>query len=118
LTHSHQTKVLFVCSRNRRRSLTAEKIFSSVPGWQVRSAGTEEAARIKVSAGHVGWADVIVVMEKRHKQRLEQKFSDVLQEKQCLCLFIEDDYEYMDAELIEQLWIKMQEHFSELTRPL
>ena len=40
-------KVLFVCSRNQRRSLTAERVFAGVPGWAVRSAGTEEAARIK-----------------------------------------------------------------------
>jgi predicted protein tyrosine phosphatase len=60
-------KVLFICSRNRRRSLTAEKIFANTPGWETRAAGTEDAARIKVTAGHLGWADVIVVMEKRHK---------------------------------------------------
>jgi predicted protein tyrosine phosphatase len=71
---SERTKILFVCSRNKRRSLTAETIFKSEPAWEVRSAGTEESARIKVTAGHLGWADVIVVMEKRHKERLQQKY--------------------------------------------
>lgn len=32
-------KILFVCRRNRFRSLTAEKIFDGVAGHQVRSAG-------------------------------------------------------------------------------
>src|SRR5476651_225213 len=91
-----RTKILFVCSRNKRRSLTAETIFKSEPEWEVRSAGTEESARIKVTAGHLGWADVIVAMEKRHKERLLQKYPEELAEKQCLCLFISDDYEFMD----------------------
>jgi predicted protein tyrosine phosphatase len=104
-------KILFVCSRNRRRSLTAETIFQSEPAWEVRSAGTEKSARIKVTAGHLGWADVIVVMEKRHKERLQQKYPEELAEKQCLCLFISDDYEFMDPNLIELLREKMQEHF-------
>lgn len=104
-----RTKILFVCSRNRRRSLTAEAIFKDSLEWEVRSAGTEAAARIKVTAGHIGWADLIVVMEKRHKERLRQKFSDALADKRCVCLFIPDDYEFMDPALIEILRDKMME---------
>ncbi|WP_229814764.1 arsenate reductase/protein-tyrosine-phosphatase family protein [Shewanella hanedai] len=32
-------KVLFLCSKNRLRSPTAEAIFSHVEGWEVYSAG-------------------------------------------------------------------------------
>ena len=46
--------ILFVCSQNKRRSLTAEKIFDGLNGHNVRSAGTENNARIKVRAGIVG----------------------------------------------------------------
>ena len=106
-----RTKILFVCSRNRRRSLTAETIFKSYPAWEVRSAGTEEGARIKVTAGHIGWADVIVVMEKRHKERLRQKYPEALAAKRCVCFFISDDYKFMDSSLIELLREKMQENF-------
>ena len=106
-----RTKILFVCSRNRRRSLTAETIFQDNPRWLVRSAGTEDGARIKVTPGHLGWADIIVVMEKRHKERLRQKYPEVMAEKNCLCLFIADDYEYMAADLIELLRERMREHF-------
>jgi predicted protein tyrosine phosphatase len=60
----NKIKVLFICSRNKWRSLTAEKIFQTKPGFDVRSAGTENGARIKVSDGHIGWADIIFVMEK------------------------------------------------------
>jgi predicted protein tyrosine phosphatase len=111
--NSIRTKILFVCSRNRQRSLTAETIFKDVLTWDVRSGGTEDNARIKITAGHLGWADVIVVMEKRHKERLRQKYPEHLAEKPCLCLFIADDYEFMDPELIAVLRTKMQEHFPE-----
>ena len=37
-------KLLFICSQNRRRSLTAEHLFDEVGGHLARSAGTEEGA--------------------------------------------------------------------------
>ena len=77
----------------------------------VRSAGTEVSARIKVTEGHLGWADVIVVMEKRHKERLQQKFPEAMASKRCVCLFIADDYEYMEDALVETLSEKMRDHF-------
>lgn len=107
-------KILFVCSRNRRRSLTAERLFEGTPGWLVRSAGTEDGARVKVTQGQVGWADVVVVMEKRHKERLRQKFPELFGQKRCLCLFIPDDYEFMDPALVALLGEKMRDHFPEL----
>ncbi len=107
-------KVLFVCSRNRRRSLTAEKIFADVPGWQVRSAGTAEGARIKVTTGLIGWADDIVAMEKRHTEILRERFPEALAGKSCCCLFIPDDFEFMDAGLVSLLREKMRDHFPEL----
>jgi len=109
--NSQRTKILFVCSRNRRRSLTAETIFRDEPGWEVRSAGTEERARVKVTAGHLGWANVIVAMEKRHKERLRQKYPEESAQKPCVCLFISDEYEFMDPDLIRLLREKMEEHF-------
>jgi predicted protein tyrosine phosphatase len=96
-------KVLFVCSRNRLRSLTAETIFDGRGGHQVRSAGTEEGARIRVTAGHLGWADLVFVMEKRHLSRLQAKYRDALAGKRVVCLHIPDEYEYMDEALIERL---------------
>lgn len=46
-------KLLFVCSKNKWRSLTAEKIFNGVNGYDARSAGTEEKARLKITSGHI-----------------------------------------------------------------
>lgn len=96
-------KLLFICSRNKWRSLTAEKIFHGFNGYEVRSAGTEEGARIKVTAGHMGWADIIFAMEKKHVRRLRERFSSECSGKRLICLNIPDDFEFMDEELIEIL---------------
>lgn len=96
-------KILFICSRNRWRSLTGEKIFNGVNGIHARSAGTEPSARIRVTAGHLSWADLIFVMEKKHLRRLQEKFPDAIAEKKIVCLHIADDYELMQPELVDLL---------------
>ena len=96
-------KLLFVCSQNKLRSLTAEKLFEGFPMYQVRSAGTQPSARIVVTEGHVGWADVIFCMEKIHLNRLRRKFPEALRDKRVITLFIPDDYEYMQPELLDEL---------------
>ncbi|WP_192896595.1 low molecular weight protein tyrosine phosphatase family protein [Cohnella sp. AR92] len=103
-------KLLFVCSRNKWRSLTAEKIFDGFNGYQVRSAGTEEGARIRVTEGHIGWSDMIFAMEKKHIRRLKDKFSNTLIGKQLICLNIPDDFEFMDEELIEILKSRVSDY--------
>lgn len=103
-------KLLFICSRNKWRSLTAEKIFDGIHGYEVRSAGTEEAARIKVTEGHIGWSDLIFVMEKKHLRRLKAKFPVSLRDKQVVCLDIPDEYRFMDEELIEILKSRVSDY--------
>lgn len=97
------SKLLFICSRNKWRSLTAETVLSGVDGHEVRSAGTEPQARVRVTEGHIGWADVIFVMEKKHLRRMQEKFPHALSEKRVICLHIPDEYEYMNADLIQLL---------------
>ncbi|WP_349304924.1 protein tyrosine phosphatase [Paenibacillus sp. Marseille-Q4541] len=103
-------KLLFICSRNKWRSLTAEKVFERYNGYDVRSAGTEEGARIKVTEGLIGWSDLIFAMEKKHVRRLKNKFSYNLMNKRVICLDIPDDYRFMDEELIEILKSRVSEY--------
>lgn len=103
-------KLLFVCSRNRKRSLTAERVFDGLPGIQARSAGTQSEARIVVTEGHIGWADILFVMEKSHLNKLRQKYPEAMQGKQIVTLLIPDDYELMQPELVEDLWAKVAEY--------
>ena len=100
-------KLLFVCSRNKRRSLTAEKLFEGGSFYQVRSAGTQPGARIVVTVGHLGWADLIFCMEKSHLNRLRRKFPEALQDKRVICLHIPDEFEFMQTELVDDLRVKL-----------
>ena len=96
-------KMLFVCSRNRWRSPTAERLFDGVPGVQARSAGTEAGARVRVNEKMLGWADVIFCMERRHVRRLRERFAAASIGKKIHVLDVPDDYGYMDPELIDVL---------------
>lgn len=105
-------KLLFLCSLNKRRSLTAEKIFDGYNGNEARSAGTENNARNKVTSGILCWADIIFCMEKKHLRRIKEKYSDAIMDKKVICLYISDDYDFMDRELIEILMSYVMEYIS------
>ncbi|MBO9674946.1 MAG: protein tyrosine phosphatase [Sphingobacteriaceae bacterium] len=102
--------ILFVCSRNKWRSATAETIYKNHPEHQVRSAGTAPSARIKITSKLIIWADLIFVMEKKHKQRIVEHFPQESYEKDIIVLDIPDDYQYMDEELIEEINAKAGEY--------
>ncbi|ELI6798323.1 phosphotyrosine protein phosphatase [Salmonella enterica] len=95
--------VLFICSRNQWRSPTAEQVFRRYPGLSVRSAGTSRNAKKSVSCGLLQWADVICVMEQKHKDRLMAEYRRIIENKPLHVLDIPDDYRYMDPELVRQL---------------
>lgn len=95
--------VLFVCSRNQWRSPTAERLWSRHPQVVARSGGTSPNARHPVSESDIRWADVIIVMEQKHKSRLMAAFPELLEHKPLHVLDIPDDYKFMDPALIEEL---------------
>ena len=81
-----------------------------VSGYLARSAGTENGAKIKVTEGHIGWADFIFVMERRHADRLRSKFGESLAQKKIICLDVPDHLTYMHPDLIEILKERLSEH--------
>lgn len=105
-----KTKLLFVCSANQWRSPTAESLFKDHPRYEARSAGTENGARIKITAGHLGWADMIFCMEKKHADRLRERFPEELAGKPLVTLRIPDNYRFMDPALIELLRADLSAH--------
>ena len=106
----YPVKLLFVCSKNRVRSLTAEKMCVGLPGYAVRSAGTQSNARIVVTQGMIKWADIIFAMEKEHSHKLREWFPEALEGKQLVTLHITDDYYFNQPELIDELRVKLQPH--------
>lgn len=95
-------KVLFVCSQNRLRSPTAEQVFSTRTNIEVASAGTNNDAETPLTAELVAWADIIFVMEKEHRNKLQRRFRKHLKAR-LVCLDIPDDYEFMDPALVRLL---------------
>ena len=93
--------VLFVCSMNRWRSPTAEKVFRNVAN--VRAAGTSRKAVRSVQSSDVAWADVIFCMEKKHPEQMSSRFPGELRYKEVHVLDIPDDYQYMEEELVKTL---------------
>ena len=97
------TNVLFVCSANRLRSPTAEQVFSTWPGIETDSAGISKGAEVSLSSEQIEWADIIFVMEKAHRNKLNRKVRSRLNGKRVICLDIPDDYEFMDPVLVRIL---------------
>ena len=55
----------------------------------------------------IEWADVIFVMERTHREKLNQKFKRHLKHQRVIVLGIPDDYDYMDPALVELLKVKV-----------
>ena len=100
-------KLLFVCSENRLRSPTAEAVFSEYEGIEAIGAGTNADAETPVSGDLIEWADIILVMEKSHRNKVSKKYKDLLKNKKLIVLDIPDDYECMQPELIQLLKTKV-----------
>jgi predicted protein tyrosine phosphatase len=99
-------RLLFLCSRNRLRSPTAEAVFADYPGVEVDSAGLSPDADLRLSAEQVEWADLILVMEDVHRQRLNKAFGSLLAGKRVVVLGIPDEFDYMDPVLVEMLKLR------------
>ena len=95
--------LLFICSRNQWRSRTAETIFRDEPVVDVKSAGTEKSARIRLTRKLIDWADIIFVMENKHQSRVLDLYGEMPDTKKIIVLDIPDHYQYMDEELIGEL---------------
>jgi len=103
IAHRETLKVLFVCSRNRWRSPTAERIYRGRPRIDARSRGISPNARSMVTSEDLNWADIVFVMEDKHKHRLHSEYPAELHDKEVHVLDIPDVYKYMDPELIDEI---------------
>ena len=100
-------KILFVCTVNRMRSATAHKVFETDERFEVKSAGTDNTAHTVLTRELLTWADTIVVMEKTHRNMIHNQFKDIYETKRIACLYIPDEYDYMQPELVDILKNRM-----------
>lgn len=101
LAEGERMNVLFVCSRNQWRSPTAERVFRHHPLMAVRSAGTSPNARRPLGEADLRWADAVLVMEPKHRERILAAYPRLTEHACIHVLDIPDDYRFMDPELVE-----------------
>lgn len=104
--------LLFVCTKNKWRSPTAERIYANYPHINTRSAGISRSARKQITAVDIKWSDIIFVMENKHKLYIYQQFLNQLNDRPVIVLDIPDDYQYMDEELVIWLSEAVDAHLS------
>jgi len=105
--------LLFICSKNKWRSRTAEQLFKDRGRDQVRSAGTDKNARIPVTASLLQWADRIFVMEDKHEKALLRDFGEVVDRQRISVLGIPDEYTFMHPELVEILEVSLEPYWND-----
>jgi predicted protein tyrosine phosphatase len=108
--------LLFVCTRNRLRSPTAEAVFSQYEGIEATSAGTNNDAETPLTADLIDWADIVFVMEKAQRARVSQRFRTWLRDKPVVVLGIPDNYAFMDPELVRLLETRVARHLRQALR--
>ena len=104
--------VLFLCSRNRLRSPTAEQVFADWPGIETASAGVDHDADNPLTPELLEWADLVFVMEGMHRTKLSTRFRAHLRNARVICLDIPDDYAYMDPALVRLLQDRVPRHLA------
>lgn len=101
-------KILFICTVNRSRSVTAEHLYQFDPRFEVKSAGTSYNAITTISPYNLKWADYIFVMEGFHKKWIKDAFPEIYETRNISGLYIPDIYNYMQPELVEMIKEKFE----------
>ena len=85
-------------------------MFASHPGVETASASLAPDAEEHCSAELVEWADIIFVMERAHRAKLQRRFKAHLKGARLICLDIPDNYAFMQPELLALLEKKVGPH--------
>lgn len=105
-------RILFICSQNKLRSPTGEAVFGNLADIEARSAGLKNNSETPLGVEDVQWADIIFVMERSHKKKLQQQFKASLKDQRVICLDIPDNYQYMQPELVEIFQQKVPQYLN------
>ena len=99
-----------MCDHNRLRSPTAQSVFGDNPRIEARSAGIRTDATAAVTRELLEWADLTFVMERSQRNLIRKQFGDVFQRKRIVCLYIPDEYDFMDPALVRLLTERVTPH--------
>jgi protein-tyrosine phosphatase len=105
---TERPNILVVCGRNKKRSRTAEHIFKNDNRFNIRSAGLSPKSERKISENDLNWANLVFVMETNQRAKIWEVY-DHLDLPKIEILYIPDDYEFMDEELVDILNDRMND---------
>ena len=100
-------KILFVCTVNKCRSPTAEWLYAKNQEHEVDSAGVDKDANTVVDQEVLLWADWIFVFERMHRNKIRKIAPSIYGKLKIECLYIPDEYEFMNGVLITMLANKL-----------
>jgi predicted protein tyrosine phosphatase len=95
--------ILFICNQGKNRSKTAAEVLSG--RFTTASAGLYGDA--PVTETQLDQADLIVVMEEKHREEIARRFPALYLQKRILVLGILDIYRYGQPELVRLLKAEM-----------
>ena len=105
------TRTLFICGKARIRSPTAADFARERWGIETDFAGLSNDADEKLSQEQIAWADVIFVMQRRQRARLNALFGPALRGRKLVVLDVPDRFGYMDDDLVALLEQRLERHF-------
>jgi len=103
---NNKPNILVVCGRNKRRSRTAEYIFKNDQRFHIRSVGLSPRSERQIKERDMEWADLVFVMEQEQASRITKMFRR-MELPNMEVLHIEDEYAYLQPELIDILTDRM-----------
>ena len=108
-------KILFLCTSNIHRSKTAHDYYKDLDKTnEFKSAGLNERnckryGSTVCTEDLLEWADTVFVMEQKHIERIKMYTEDRFLHK-IINLEIDDDYGYMDSNLIKLIIHKTKKY--------
>jgi predicted protein tyrosine phosphatase len=108
-------RVLFVCTQNKVRSLTAEHLYRVRPDLEVKSCGTANFAKNRFTRELLEWAEVVFVFDDSQLNFIEQTFGKEALGKPVVCLGLADVFTYKSDPLVVKLVAKLDPYLGRPT---
>ena len=108
MTESESKKrVLFVCTQNKVRSLTAEHLYRGRPDLEVKSCGTATFAKNQLTKELVNWAEVVFTFDDSQMEVIGKNFAKETAGRVIICLGLPDIFTYKSDALVVKLTTKL-----------
>jgi predicted protein tyrosine phosphatase len=108
-------RVLFVCTQNKVRSLTAEHLYRGRPDLEVKSAGTANFAKNQFTKELLEWSEVVFVFDDSQLEFIGQKFGPAALGRPVVCLGLPDVFTYKSDPLVVKLVAKLDPYLGRPT---